>query len=434
MSHELGLEPLGINVGLNRRDRVRRSASGDHPKHLGVIQAKVDRFAQSQRPRFLRVAYVMGNCPNFLGEHSRTPILLCRFTRRLRVVRHTPRSRTEAGREKHHRQERGPNHPKFADDHGLHHSFDEHSHRRRDRPGRHPFTQGSRCIADDFLRRCRVRTVDRNRGPNHSRRCQTQPDQPVAQPLAPSKPPALDRSHRTPHPPRRLLAGVSLKVAKHDRHTITLGKPVDLLVEHPLELGTSFNLVTVDCRRHFRGTSFVPAPSRSRRARARRRAKGHLVQPGTERIPHPESAGLLHQNQERGLESILRVVGVNKLRPADAQNHRAVTLDQGRESELRDLALTGGKRSSNCPSESSRVAPMLKSVLNCRRTAPSLVVRTARSSAVIDIQSTVSNVTAGEAGCNFLGKKPRMDVLERWSRGGVATFVPENATDVHPGD
>ena len=65
------------------------------------------------------------------------------------------------------------------------------------------------------------------------------------------------------------------------------------------------------------------------------------MEPGAERVPHPEAAGLLDQDQERGLEGILRVVRVGEHAPADAQDHRPVPLDQDREGQLGRLAAVG---------------------------------------------------------------------------------------------
>ncbi len=70
---------------------------------------------------------------------------------------------------------------------------------------------------------------------------------------------------------------------------------------------------------------------------------GDLMQPGAERIPHPEPARPLHQDQERGLEGVLRVVRVGQHAPADPHDHRPVALDQDREGQLGGLAAVGGE-------------------------------------------------------------------------------------------
>ena len=76
-------------------------------------------------------------------------------------------------------------------------------------------------------------------------------------------------------------------------------------------------------------------------AGARGRAEGDLVQPGTQRVFHPQPPRLLDQHQESGLEGILRVMRVGQHAPADPPDHRAVPLDQGRERKLRGLAPAG---------------------------------------------------------------------------------------------
>jgi hypothetical protein len=67
------------------------------------------------------------------------------------------------------------------------------------------------------------------------------------------------------------------------------------------------------------------------------------MKPRTEGIPNPERPGSLDQDKECGLEGILRVVRVDKLRATNAQYHRAVALDQGLESRLGDLTATRRK-------------------------------------------------------------------------------------------
>ena len=65
------------------------------------------------------------------------------------------------------------------------------------------------------------------------------------------------------------------------------------------------------------------------------------MEPGAERIPHPECPGLLDQDQEGGLKGILPVVRVDQHATADAQDHRSMPLDQDREGQLGGLAPAG---------------------------------------------------------------------------------------------
>ena len=65
------------------------------------------------------------------------------------------------------------------------------------------------------------------------------------------------------------------------------------------------------------------------------------MEPGAERVADPERPRLADQDQEGGLEGVLGVVRVAEDAPADAQDHRPVPLDQGREGQLGRLAAPG---------------------------------------------------------------------------------------------
>ena len=120
-------------------------------------------------------------------------------------------------------------------------------------------------------------------------------------------------------------------------------------MEDFLDFGADPVLLLIDARRHLRHASFVPPPPGSRCAGTRCRANGHLMEPWAQGIPNPETAGFLNQNQECRLERVLPVVGVDKLGAADAQDHRAVALDQGLESQLSGLAPAGRKPREQLP-------------------------------------------------------------------------------------
>ena len=149
--------------------------------------------------------------------------------------------------------------------------------------------------------------------------------------------PALDGADRPAQVSRGLLVGAALEVAEDDGRAITLGKPVDLLVQEPLELDVRLGPGLPVHRR----LSFEAAMAGRGGPGTRRGPVGDLVQPGAERIAHPEPAGPLHQDQERGLERILDVVVVRQYAPADPHDHRPVTLDQDREGQLGGLAPLG---------------------------------------------------------------------------------------------
>src|SRR5262249_45444769 len=64
--------------------------------------------------------------------------------------------------------------------------------------------------------------------------------------------------------------------------------------------------------------------------------------------------GLPGQDKEGGLESVLRVVLIAQDRPADAQDHRAMTLDQGGECEFGCIPAPGYEACEQLPIGQSR--------------------------------------------------------------------------------
>ena len=95
------------------------------------------------------------------------------------------------------------------------------------------------------------------------------------------------------------------------------------------------------CGSHGTGVLLVLAAAGGRRPCSAGHAVGNPMEPGTKRVLNPERPGLLDQDQKRGLEGVLGIVMVSQGLPADAQNHRAVTLDQGGEGQLGGLATPG---------------------------------------------------------------------------------------------
>ena len=65
------------------------------------------------------------------------------------------------------------------------------------------------------------------------------------------------------------------------------------------------------------------------------------MEPGPERVAHPQPARLLDQHQERGLKSIFGIMRIGQYAPADAQDHRSVPLDQDGKRQLGGLAAVG---------------------------------------------------------------------------------------------
>ena len=65
------------------------------------------------------------------------------------------------------------------------------------------------------------------------------------------------------------------------------------------------------------------------------------MKPRAQGIAHPQSPSLLDQDEKRRLKGILGVVRVGQNAPAHPQDHRPVSLDQGREGQLGRLAAAG---------------------------------------------------------------------------------------------
>ncbi len=162
-----------------------------------------------------------------------------------------------------------------------------------------------------------------------------------SEPFASSRQPALDRTDGASEVPRRLLVAAALHIAEDDRHPEAVGEPVDLRMNQGGEL-LAADLVPVRIPHRHR-TPLRRPPAAGVDPGADRGAAGDPMEPGPQRVAHPERAGLPHQDQERRLEGVLGIVVVADDRAADPPDHRAVPLDQGRESRLRRIAAAGGE-------------------------------------------------------------------------------------------
>ena len=67
------------------------------------------------------------------------------------------------------------------------------------------------------------------------------------------------------------------------------------------------------------------------------------MEPGPERVAHPQAAGLPNQDQERGLKRIFGVSRLCQYAAADAEHHRPVPFDQNGKRQLGGLAAVGRK-------------------------------------------------------------------------------------------
>ena len=145
-----------------------------------------------------------------------------------------------------------------------------------------------------------------------------------------------------PRESRRLLVSATLQVAEDQRGAVMLRQSIDLFVDHRLQV---FPILVVIDGQPPRGelgmAPLVALPADRRGASARGDSVGDGVDPGTDRVPHPERTRPLRQDEERGLEGILRLVFVSQDRPAQAQHHRPVPLDERGEGVLGRLSATG---------------------------------------------------------------------------------------------
>ena len=178
--------------------------------------------------------------------------------------------------------------------------------------------------------------------------------------------PALDRPDRASEVPRRLLVAAALDVAEHDRHPVAVREPVDLRVDQAGELFADSISSRVSVRHRDRPPFGRPPPT-GRDPGADRGAAGDPMEPGTQRVAHPERAGPPHQDQERGLEGVLGVVVVAEDRAADPPDHRAVPIDQGREGQLRRLAAAGREPLQQLPVRQSGRGPRVEEHAEARR-------------------------------------------------------------------
>jgi hypothetical protein len=250
-----------------------------------------------------------------------------------------PRSRR--AEDEHDRSDLEPAH----EEHGSKHSLGkEQGGPPGNRPGREELGGGARRGIKQSSRNQGIgASGPRQRGEPSGIGSQAAADEPVAEPLPAPRLPALDRADRPSQTPRRLLVAEPLEIAQDQGRPVPLGEPLDLLVEHPAQLIARLGVPFRRLRRGQRGAPFTPAAACSGRPGACGGAEGHLVQPGAQRIAHPETAGLLDQHQEGRLKGVLRVVRVGQHAPADSQDHRSMPLEQRGEGEVGSLASAGRK-------------------------------------------------------------------------------------------
>ena len=167
-------------------------------------------------------------------------------------------------------------------------------------------------------------------------------DQPATQNLSRPRQAALDRSHRPAQVPGCLLVSEALQIAKHYRHAVPLRKPVDLLVEH--------------CREFVPRATFgnhVGLPAAARRSFSRMRAaecRARVATRWATRWSHGPSESRTHSDRacftrirNVAWKRVLGIMLVAECVPADAQDHRAVPLDQGCKRKFSRLSAPAGE-------------------------------------------------------------------------------------------
>jgi hypothetical protein len=159
--------------------------------------------------------------------------------------------------------------------------------------------------------------------------------QPPAEPLPGSCQSDLDGADRHAELVGGLLVGLAFEVAQDDRRPVFLRQPIDLLVDLRQQRGRGRRLRPMLGRRH--PSALVDGPTRDPGPGADRDSSSGPEEPARDRAVLADRAGFQHQDEERGLEGVLGVVGVAEDVAADPEHHRAVLLDQGDEGDLGDL-------------------------------------------------------------------------------------------------
>jgi hypothetical protein len=135
--------------------------------------------------------------------------------------------------------------------------------------------------------------------------------------------------------PGRLLTALALQVAKHDRRAVVGRQTIDLLVEGGEQFGreTWFGFI----RSNDREIAFDNPSADLNRPYPCGRPARYAMQPGPQRLANPERPTLVHENEKRRLEGVVRIVFVVQYPPARPQDHRPVAMEQRRERLLRHV-------------------------------------------------------------------------------------------------
>ncbi len=133
----------------------------------------------------------------------------------------------------------------------------------------------------------------------------------------------------------------ALDQAEIDGQLLMRRQPKDLLIDHRedfpaghLIAGCLIGRCGHDGLTSGDGPRLAILPSQTRHPRPAGHPVRDAIEPGRDRIPFPERAGLAHQDEERRLECVFDVAGILQPSAADGQDHRAVSRDQLRKRRL----------------------------------------------------------------------------------------------------
>jgi hypothetical protein len=130
---------------------------------------------------------------------------------------------------------------------------------------------------------------------------------------------------------RGLVLRQPLQVAEQQRGAERLGQPGQFRVDEFAHLAPG---AFVPARPSRAADRFVTGPARAGAQHFQGDTAGDAVQPAPDGVPLADGRGLAGEDQERGLEHVLRVLVVPEDRQRGVENGPAVSLDQGSERRL----------------------------------------------------------------------------------------------------
>ncbi len=200
-------------------------------------------------------------------------------------------------------------------------------HRCRDRSAGRRCHRGVRPRGRD--RRCCRFTRQCQHGA-HRGGCHPAPDESIAQPLAAFGQPVIEGRRGAVQPARGVLVGQPFQVAEDDRQAMTVGQPVDLVVEDRAHIEIEPGPGPIGYV-HCRGLRLVSSPPFPIDVPLHRRAIGRAVQPAAQGVARVDRGRFAGQDEERGLEGVFHIVVIAQDRAAGRCDHRPVPRHQGLE-------------------------------------------------------------------------------------------------------